>query len=215
MAITTDPKSCEWPQRINGHRILVGRKSAGSVSVNGLWDNPFPVVDGDAAAAVLQYRFWLASHPERIDLAREQLADKTLRCSCGAEDCHAEALFEVADLDTEVLLMALRLGAEADQASRAITLIAEWPGEYLDHEAVRDLIGAVTAPALPVARVDWDALARTLMVEGFAVPAHVAATWAFAAHLAIETPIAVERALSEMDAFTAMRAMDLFWEGSK
>lgn len=232
MSTATEARTCEWPQRLKRHRTKDWRKPAGSLCVNrpSLWGNPYPVVDGDNAAAVLKYRFWLASRPDRVAQAREQLAGKTLLCHCDPDqDCHADVLIEVAntpedaygapipveDVETEVLALALQLGAKLDDAEKAIRLITEWPEEYLGHDLVRNLIGVVTAPALPVARVDWDALARALMVSDFAVPDHVAAVWAFAAHLAIETPIAIERALSDMDAFTAMRAQELFWEGPK
>lgn len=223
--------ACVWPQRGRRERRRDWRKPVDAVIVSrpSSWGNQYKVQDADQQGAVDAYRFWLASHPERISQARKELAGKQLLCYCRLDQpCHADVLIEVAntpedaygapvpvaDMDAWSLMQSLVLGAPRDSAERAVKLIATWPEEYLLPEAVRGLIGAVSAPALPIARVDWDGLARTLMLGEFDVPDHIAAVWAYAAYLTIETPIAVERALSDMDAFAGLKAMELTWEGT-
>lgn len=222
---------CTWPQRGRRERRRDWRKPADAVIVSrpSRWGNSYKVENADQQGAVDAYRFWLASHPERVAQAREELAGKQLLCYCRLDQpCHADVLIEVAntpedafgkpvpvaDMDAWTLMQALVLGAKTDGAERAMQLIATWPEEYLRPEAVRGLIGAVSAPALPVARVDWDGLARTLMLGGFDVADHIAAVWAYTAYLTIETPIAVEVALSDMDVFAAVKALELTWEGT-
>jgi hypothetical protein len=222
---------CTWPQRGRRLRKRNWRKPQGSVIVSrpSLWGNQYKVENGNQQAAVDAYRFWLASHPERVAQAREQLAGKQLLCYCRLDQpCHADVLIEVAntpesaygipvpvaDMSAWTLMQALVLGARIDGAERAVKLLATWPEEYLLPAPVRGLIGAVTAPALPVARVDWDGLASLMKLGKFDVPDHIAAVWAYAAYLTTEMPIAIERALSDMDVFACLKAQELTWEGT-
>jgi coenzyme F420 biosynthesis associated uncharacterized protein len=197
--MATITATCQRPPRLRRLRKGGWRKPAGSICVDrggqrtpggetGRWDNPFPIgPDCDAAGAVLAYRTWLAEQPDLIEQIRTDLAGKTLLCWCEiGQPCHADVLLEIAntprhqwdrpipvgldEIDADLLLAALYRGATDESTARALGLFDVRSAEFLDYPAVRALINARWAPAVPVATVDWDRLGTVLMTTGLDAP---------------------------------------------
>ncbi len=83
-------------RRIQLSRRKGWRKPTGTIVVSRptRWGNPFPVIDGDRAAAVEQYRRWLPT--SGLDLT--PLRGKDLACWCPLDArCHADVLLEWAN----------------------------------------------------------------------------------------------------------------------
>lgn len=90
------------PTRIRLSRRKGWRKPPGAVVVArpSRWGNPYPVVDGDRAAAVREYWAHLATRPDLVAAARRDLAGRDLACWCPPnEPCHADVLLAVANGD--------------------------------------------------------------------------------------------------------------------
>jgi hypothetical protein len=86
--------------RIQLSRRKGWRKPEGAVVVARptRWGNPYPVVNGDRAAAVREYWAHLATHPEMTAAARRELAGRDLACWCPLDEpCHADVLLAVAN----------------------------------------------------------------------------------------------------------------------
>jgi Domain of unknown function (DUF4326) len=84
------------PTRIQLRRTRGWRKPPGAVVVSrpGRWGNPFPVVGGDRATAVEQYRAWLPT--SGLDPA--ELRGRDLACWCPLDQpCHADVLLREAN----------------------------------------------------------------------------------------------------------------------
>ncbi len=84
------------PRRIQLQRRKGWRKPAGTVVVSRptRWGNPFPVTEGNRAAAVESYRCWLPT--SGLDLT--PLRGKDLACWCPPDQpCHADVLLEIAN----------------------------------------------------------------------------------------------------------------------
>ena len=84
------------PRRIQLRRTRGWRKPPRTIVVARptRWGNPFPVIDGDRAGAVENYRAWLAtSGPDPTELRGFNLA-----CWCPLDQpCHVDVLLERAN----------------------------------------------------------------------------------------------------------------------
>jgi hypothetical protein len=81
----------DQPRRIQLRRTPGWRKppNASVVSRPTRWGNPFPVIDGDRASAVEQYRAWLPTS----GLNPIELRGRDLACWCPLDQpCHADVL---------------------------------------------------------------------------------------------------------------------------
>jgi hypothetical protein len=88
------------PRRIRLSRRKGWRKppQAAVVARPTKWGNPYLVVAGDRAAAVVEYRAYLAAHPDLVGAARRELAGRDLCCWCPLDEpCHADVLLAVAN----------------------------------------------------------------------------------------------------------------------
>lgn len=222
------------PPRIQRKRTKGWRKPDEAVYVGrgSYWGNYVqPVVDGDYAAAVRAFEVWLDCHPEMIERARRELRGRTLMCWCPLDrPCHADVLLRVANtplpeqsalvgplgngrgFSPELLLAALRRDAASDASgglAAAVKLLADWPEEYLAPDAVCSLIHVESTEDGLIAWVDWPRLAAAYMTDSFPVEPHIAAAWAFAAHLAVGMTIVVEAVLSDMTYPTMLVALDM------
>ncbi|MGZ4562996.1 MAG: DUF4326 domain-containing protein [Mycobacterium sp.] len=86
------------PSRIQLSRRPGWRKPASAAVVsrgrNRRWGNPFPVINGDRATAVEQYRRWLPTS----GLNPAELRGRDLCCWCPLDEpCHADVLLEWAN----------------------------------------------------------------------------------------------------------------------
>jgi Domain of unknown function (DUF4326) len=102
-----DKRAATGPARIQLRRTKGWRKPPGAVVVSRptRWGNPFPVINGDRATAVTEYRQWLTGHtpssgrlrrPTRDDI--ESLRGHDLACWCPLDQpCHADVLVEMAN----------------------------------------------------------------------------------------------------------------------
>ncbi|MDG4818260.1 DUF4326 domain-containing protein [Micromonospora sp. WMMD956] len=90
-------------RRIQRRRTPGWRMPAGAVYVGRptRYGNPYPATTPTAAgraAAVEQYRQWIATHPDLIAAARRDLAGRDLACWCPPDQpCHADVLLTVAN----------------------------------------------------------------------------------------------------------------------
>ena len=86
--------------RIQLRRTPGWRKPAGAVVVtrSTRWGNPFTVEEYGRDDAIRLYReVYLAEYPELAEVARRELAGKTLACWCRLDlPCHADVLLRIA-----------------------------------------------------------------------------------------------------------------------
>lgn len=75
--------------------IYIGRPSK--------WGNPFqldPKKKGkDRDSVLAQYREYLMTHPELVELAKKELKGKDLVCWCAPKLCHGDVLLEIANVE--------------------------------------------------------------------------------------------------------------------
>lgn len=113
-------------------------------------------------------------------------------------------------LETELLMVALVADADASpELSDAMRLIGDCPVDYLAPETIRSLITVGGTAAGMAAWVDWQGLAEELRAQSLDVEPRIAAAWAVAAYLAVGMPIAIERAVGDLDGLTAMVWVDI------
>lgn len=66
-----------------------------------IWGNPFKIgQDGTRAEVIEKYRAWIASRPDLMARARQELAGHDLICCCAPLPCHGDVLLEIANMTT-------------------------------------------------------------------------------------------------------------------
>lgn len=76
--------------KIPSDAVYVGRPT--------IWGNPYHIGrNGDRRNVVALYRGWIASRPDLVQRAKEELRGKDLVCWCAPEPCHADVLLEIAN----------------------------------------------------------------------------------------------------------------------
>lgn len=71
--------------------VYVGRPSK--------WGNPFTIGrDGDRNTVIEKFRAWLATQPQIVWEAKQELAGKDLVCWCAPLPCHGDVLLEIATM---------------------------------------------------------------------------------------------------------------------
>lgn len=61
------------------------------------WGNPFPVAEHGPAGCMRRYFAYLERNPEKVELARTELAGKRLGCWCSPKACHGDVLAGLAN----------------------------------------------------------------------------------------------------------------------
>lgn len=79
--------------KVDPFDVYIGRPSK--------FGNPFVIgKDGDRAAVIEKFRFYLDASPELRTAAVKELSGKVLGCYCAPLPCHGDVLAEVIALDT-------------------------------------------------------------------------------------------------------------------